>query len=346
VNGVVNGIFASDSDIAAEANYRINLPANFSLPGNKLDVIFFAWEDGNLSARVEVTLHVTFTGGTVKAKVDLNADGAAEMLWWNTTLGDVVVHFLNATDKTAIDKDIMIAQLPKTPWNFAGTGDMDKSGPFDLLWYNNVSGEIVAWNVTANGLNPSVDPVAGAKLITTLPATDWQPVSFGDLNADGTCDIIWQNVNNGIVVGWTLGANYAVTNNNRAIQPDSSGALKNAGWKVVGTADFNNNGTLDLIWWNSNDGATVAWENCQSNSFVAIAQLPPTEWKPIGFGDFGNVTTSAKTPDGKTDVIWQNVTTGQMVVNYYAGTNFSGVPGTQLDIILPPETNWIPVGMN
>ncbi|MGK5093421.1 VCBS repeat-containing protein, partial [Deltaproteobacteria bacterium TL4] len=286
---------------------------------------------------------------SVKAKLDLNADGYPEILGWNPELGDIVVHFLNETDKTLVDKDLRFAQLPQNPWTIVGIADFDKSGPFDLVWYNMSEGQIVSWNITG-GLSPSVDPVNDAKWLVTLPATEWRPVSFGDVNADGNTDIIWQHQNTGIVVAWTMdNSTNTVLNNNYVIQSDTwyGTALKNDGWMIVGTADFNNNGTLDLIWWNINDGLMVAWEGCGINKAkVAIDQLNPTTWIPIGFGDYGNVLTGVPTPDGKTDVVWRNLQTGEIVVNFYNGDHFSGRPGTRLDFILPLSTKWIPVGMN
>lgn len=282
----------------------------------------------------------------VKTPLDLNGDGQLEVLWWQPDLGDVVIHFLDATDKTVISAQYCIAQLSAvTGWKIVGIGDMDQSGPFDLLWYNSSNGQIVSWNVVMTDGSPKR---SGDKLITTLPSPEWQPVSFGDLNADGYTDIILQSQTTGVVVGWLLGENNTIISNSRVIQPDPvlGARLEESGWQIAGTADFNNNGTLDLIWWNSNDGATIAWENCVAGIYIAVDQFSPTEWRPVAFGDCGGTAGSLLTPDGYPDVVWRNQTTGQLVVNFYYGTNFSGVPGTQLGMTIPLAAGWELVGGN
>jgi hypothetical protein len=90
-----------------------------------------------------------------------------------------------------------------------------------------------------------------------------------------------------------------------------------SGWSVVGAADFDGNGTPDLVYFNSStgqadvnyyggtDGGTVigwAWLN-QSGE--------PADWVLRAVADMNG--------DGHPDLLWQNATTGQVTVNYYGG---------------------------
>ena len=73
-------------------------------------------------------------------------------------------------------------------------------------------------------------------------------------------------------------------------------------WKLVGTGDFNGDGTTDLLWQNQNPsdpqyGLVAMWlmDSAGSGNVKAFAFpkiLPPTTWKFVGVGNFaGNGIT-------------------------------------------------------
>jgi hypothetical protein len=107
------------------------------------------------------------------------------------------------------------------------------------------------------------------------------------------------------------------------------------GWKVVAAADFDGNGTPDLVWQNTATtqvvvhyygGAGGAME--QGAAFLDVAGAPG--WTVVGASDFDG--------NGVPDLVWQNNSTAQVLVHYYGGKggtvykgwnwlNSAGVPG-------------------
>jgi hypothetical protein len=90
-----------------------------------------------------------------------------------------------------------------------------------------------------------------------------------------------------------------------------------AGWRVVGAADFDGNGTPDLVWqyaptrqvsvnyYGGAGGTTyLGW------NWLNEAGVPG--WTVVGASDFNG--------DGVPDLVWQNNSTAQVTVNYYGGT--------------------------
>ena len=84
----------------------------------------------------------------------------------------------------------------------------------------------------------------------------------------------------------------------------------------MAAADFDGNGTPDLVWQNlttgqvtvnyygGTGGATLSgwnWLNAATN----------TGWTVVGANDFDG--------NGVPDLVWENPTTGQVTVNYYGG---------------------------
>jgi hypothetical protein len=90
----------------------------------------------------------------------------------------------------------------------------------------------------------------------------------------------------------------------------------NPGWSVVGVADFDGNGTPDLVWQNlSTRQVTVNYYGGTSGAayqgwaYLNAAGYPG--WTVVGAMDLN--------ADGVPDLIWQNDSTQQVTVNYYGG---------------------------
>jgi hypothetical protein len=78
-------------------------------------------------------------------------------------------------------------------------------------------------------------------------------------------------------------------------------------WKVVASADFNEDGKLDLVFQNSQTGQLVYWlMNRMTITNIGYFTDPgPVSWRVVGTDDFNG--------DGKADLLFQNQQTGQLV---------------------------------
>jgi hypothetical protein len=94
-----------------------------------------------------------------------------------------------------------------------------------------------------------------------------------DFNLDGAPDLIWQNSSTRQVVVWYMGGPQ------RNIYQGSNWlAASVPGWTVVGAADFNQDGILDLVWENYTTQQTVIWymSGSQGNIFSGTAWINGT----------------------------------------------------------------------
>jgi hypothetical protein len=98
--------------------------------------------------------------------------------------------------------------------------------------------------------------------------TEWQLIAAGDFNGDGSSDLVLQNSSTGDVAVWLL---------NAAGTAIASGAViggSGTTWKVIGTADFNADGTSDVVLQNSTTGDVAEWQlNVSGTGIVSGAVL-------------------------------------------------------------------------
>lgn len=144
-----------------------------------------------------------------------------------------------------------------------------------------------------------------------------------DINADGHGDILWHNSLSGDLVTWYMSG--SVPTAVGTIGPD----LQVGGdWEVVGLADFNGDGVSDLLWRNPTTGGVVAWNLDTSGALVSGQSIPfgvSSDWTVVGTGDFDS--------DQKTDILWSNAFSGELVAWYMDG--FTLVSGESLGVVSP-----------
>ncbi len=216
---------------------------------------------------------------------DFNHDGKSDLLWHNDGTGAGVIWYSGnyATRMTMPVVD--------TNWHIAGIGDFDGDRIDDVLWRNVADGRNTVWRSARIG---SQIPVTG---VTNLA---WRVAGVGDFDADGHADILWRNPDNGNNIIWRSGKSttrMSVASNTDAsakvwigdyngdrradllwvysngdvrilLKPDGTlgqqndpNAMPSADWRVVATADYDGNGTSDLVWRNMRTGANMVWRS-------------------------------------------------------------------------------------
>jgi hypothetical protein len=156
---------------------------------------------------------------------DFNGDSSSDVLWRNTTTGEVDTWLVNngrMNGGTGVGSASSV-------WQALGTGDFNGDGIGDILWHNNNTGEIDTWLIN-NG------HVSGGTGIGSVSSA-WQFVGIGDFNGDGTSDIVWRNTATGEVDTWLM--------NNGHVSGGSAIGNASSAWQALGTGDFNNDGTTD-----------------------------------------------------------------------------------------------------
>jgi hypothetical protein len=242
---------------------------------------------------------------------DFNGDGYQDMVWQNNSTHQVTVHYFDGTEGVTYTGWNWLNSVGEpNGWVMVGAADFDDNGVPDLVWEYMPTGQ-----VTVNYYGgPAGATYLGWNWLNSTGHPGWTVVAVADMNNDGVPDLIWQNnTTNQVTVNYYGGAGGAVYQSwnwlNSAGEP--------AGWHVVAAADFDSNGTPDLVWqytptrqvtvnyYGGAGGATyLGWNWLNSTGDLG--------WTVVGANDFNG--------DGVPDLVWQNDTTAQVTVNYYGGT--------------------------
>ena len=263
----------------------------------------------------------------VRPMIDFNGDARLDLLWQHQGSGHISAWLMNGLN--LIDGTLFTpSQVPDTNWKLQGTGDLDGDGHFDLVWQNIADGRVSAWLM--NGL---VQRQGTLFSIPQVPDTDWRIRSVGDLNGDGRADLFWQHEGNGSISVWLM--NGLTVIDGTLLNPSQVADLD---WKIVGTADFDGNGSRDLVWHHQGDGRIAIWfmngTSQIGGTLTNPGQVPDVNWKIRGVGDLNG--------DQRPDLLWQNIADGRISVWLMRGLNL--IEGTLLNPSEVLDTGWHIVG--
>jgi hypothetical protein len=206
---------------------------------------------------------------------DFNSDGKPDILWQNQANGMLAAWLMNGTSATSI-VSLSPSAVSDTNWKIVGIGDFNNDGKPDLIWQDQVTGDIAAWLMNGTSatsivmLNPS-----------RISDTNWKIVGVGDFNSDGKSDLIWQDQVTGDIAAWLMNGTSATS-----IVSLSPSTVSDTNWKIVGVVDFNGDGKPDLIWQDQVTGDIAAWL-MNGTSATSIVMLNPSQisditWKIVG----------------------------------------------------------------
>jgi hypothetical protein len=144
----------------------------------------------------------------------------------------------------------------------------------------------------------------------------------GDFNSDGISDLLWRNFANGENGYWFMndaqdGGSFAPTEKVAIVTQE------NPNWAISGTADFNGNGTEDILWRNFETGRNGIWlmNGTQRNAIRNLEAQSNPSWYIAGTGDANG--------DGIPDLYWRNSSTGSNGL-WYLNQDFETVAKVSL----------------
>jgi len=168
-----------------------------------------------------------------------------------------------------------------TPGTVAGAGPFSVTGSHTYA----TNGQFTVTTTVSDDA-----PGTASATVTSPARVALSPPPFYDFNNDGRSDLVFQNTTAQPQI-WLMNGQSVISKTMLTTPP--------AQWAIVGAADFDGDGSADLLWLNTLNNTPAIWD-MNGASLVASADLPapPPSWRIAGFGDtFG---------DGHAEIIWQN----------------------------------------
>ena len=179
----------------------------------------------------------------------------------------------------------------------------------DILWRHVVNGQNLVWFLNGTGT------LKGTASLPTVPTQNWQVSAVGDFNHDGIADIAWHDSTSGKTAIWITGSL-----SGQKLNIAQSGLLPTVtdlNWQLVGGADLDGDGNLDLVWRHLTTGDFAVWfVNATTLSSSKVFAKVPENWQITAFGDFDG--------DGKTDIFLHDFDGHQNAVWLMNGSTIAG----------------------
>jgi hypothetical protein len=181
--------------------------------------------------------------------------------------------------------------------------DLNRNGWLDLLWQHQSTGQVSAWLMSAT---TRVDGI----LLDSKPGrfwtdTNWKLVGAADIDQNGWLDLVWQHILDGALMFSSL--------LNTSIETEelfSPFRIGEPAWRIRAIADFNQDGSADLVWRHEGHGGVAIWfmdgPTMRAGVPLGPGEVPDLNWKIVGNGDFNR--------DGWQDLVWQHDGDGRIAV--------------------------------
>jgi hypothetical protein len=163
---------------------------------------------------------------------DLSADGSDDLVWRDTTSGNVNVWTMIGAQRLATFDAVASAD---TSWTLR-IGDLDADGVSDLVWE-----QLGTWNVTASMMGATPSPSVARHEAVSSASSEWQLSGAIDVSGDRKADLLWFASTSGTVSAWTMDG------------PTRTSAVElgvgvEAKWRIGAVGDFDGNGVGDILW--------------------------------------------------------------------------------------------------
>ena len=253
---------------------------------------------------------------------DFDGDGRRDLLWHREASGEVTVHFYRGG---ALKGWRWLRGAGAAVWELVGAADFDRNGTPDLVWEDQGNGRVVVHFYTGTAFG-------GWDWLVRSGTPRMRVAAVADWDGDGQPDLIREDVNTGRVEIEYRGGR-------RGVEGVRSATVRTggiAGWRLAGVADFDANGTCDLVWESELTRQVTVhyYSGTEMTGWRWLNISGMRGWRLVGVGDFNG--------DAHPDVIWRNETTDELAIHYYGGSN-----GDRLEAWLRLQTGsirgWRPV---
>ena len=236
----------------------------------------------------------------------LRVNGAERVVLETGGIGALVVSAEPNTTATSRRGVVHVGHIPIVVEQTPPSRDVDfnRNGWLDLLWHHQTTGHVSTWLMSGTRV-VSGEPFTALFDAYRRADTNWKIVGAADMDRDGWVDLVWQNGADGRLA-YSATLNVSVQEE-RTLSPD---VVVETAWKIKAVADFNQDGSPDLVWQHDTNGAIAIWfmdgPTMRAGVPLGPGQVMDLGWKIVGSGDFNR--------DGWQDLVWQHQGDGRISV--------------------------------
>ena len=282
-------------------------------------------------ARQSFTVHQS----PAARSLDFNGDGRLDLLWRHRTGGWIAAWLLNGLRRSA---GMLLSwnRVEDQNWRPAVIADLDRNGHADIVWQH-TDGTLALWRLIGTDVFRNDE-------LQRHQSPQWQLRGASDFNGDGDPDYVWQHAGTGEVQIWYMRAGTVAFSPFDQWSPPFSllwaplgpGVVADLAWSIAGTADFNRDGSPDVVWQHETDGRVAIWTmngaQLVEGKVIAPERSPDPAWKVRAVGDIDG--------DDMPDLIWQHRADGRVAAWLMNGTELRY--GVVIDQVA--DTEWEIVG--
>lgn len=196
---------------------------------------------------------------------DFDHDNVPDVLWHNTSTGDVAVWALTSLGSL---KTFTVVGNVSTAWKPQGCADFNRDGSADVIFRNTSTGENGMWLMERTTLKAFI----GVPYVGDL---GWNVEATGDYNRDGSPDLLWRNNTSGEIAFWIM-------NGTRLLEFQLFTQLDPT-WQVIGSGDFNNDNLVDILWRNNTTNLVAQWFMVSTfySGWQPVEFIPAVSWRGV-----------------------------------------------------------------
>lgn len=220
------------------------------------DVVFWEMDGaGNLVRYTPAASMLKVAGDwKVIGMGDMDGDGNDDVVWRNSTGQETVIWRMNGLSLVGGSYEFVTDMLGKIipvsqNWKLEQVADWNGDGKGDFFWRNQTSNEIIIWLMNGKQLQAPYFSLGALK-----GDQKWQIEGIGDVDANGTTDILWRHQTTGELDLWTM--NRSGKRSGSRLIPE---VMLPQNWQIVGMSDFTGDGQADVAWRDRRTGKFVLW---------------------------------------------------------------------------------------
>jgi hypothetical protein len=227
-------------------------------------------------------------GTEPQALGDLDGDRRLDIVWRDSSTGAFSAWFMNGF---AVSQSSKISGPIGSRWSLVAVEDLNDDARDDLVFLHADTGEVRGWLM--DGATRIETGIMGS-------AGEMEFLGAGDLDADGTADLLWRD-ESGFIHAWFMeGLIVRAT----AVVSTTNGISSN--WKVELVADLDGDLRSDIVWRHETRGDVVGWlmAGAVRRASATIGTEIASRWQIIDSSDFNG--------DGRGDILWRDTVSGDV----------------------------------